>query len=310
MVAPALLRRLDLTTLRLFVAVCEEGTLTQAARHAAIAPSAVSKRLVELEQHLGVQLLVRGPRGMAATPAGETLLHHARRMLRDAERIALELAEHAKGVRGIVRMLANLSAIVQFLPEDLRAFLAAQSAIKIDLEERPSTGVVRGVAEGLAEIGICAGSVPASGLRSLLYRHDRLVVVMRPDHPLALRTDLAFRETLGFDFVGLHAESSIYNSVQTEAARVGGALRLRVHVPGFDAVCRMAQADMGLGVVPEGVFTLFGRSMDLVAVPLADAWARRELRLVTRDVTLSPAAELLVRHLTTNPVLSAASEAP
>ncbi|ACL59760.1 LysR family transcriptional regulator [Methylobacterium nodulans] len=297
MLPPNILRRLDLTTLRLFVTICEDGTLTKAARNAAIAPSAVSKRLVELEQSLGVTLLVRQARGMAVTPAGETLLHHARRMLHNAELIALELAEHAKGVRGIVRMLANLSAIVQFLPEDLRAFLARQDAIKIDLEERPSGGVVRGVEEGLADLGICAGTTPTRSLRSLLYRRDQLVLVMRPDHPLAGRPELAFRDTLDYDFVGLHAESSIYASVRNEAQSVGRPLRLRVHVPGFDAVCRMAQADMGLGVVPREVFALFGASMDLVAVPLSDSWARRELRIVTRDASLPPAASLLVAHL-------------
>jgi DNA-binding transcriptional LysR family regulator len=301
MLAPAILRRLDLTTLRLFVAVCEEGSLTRAARRAAIAPSAVSKRLAELEQTLGVELLERGARGMGVTPAGETLLHHARRMLRNAEQIALELAEHAKGVRGIVRMLANLSAIVQFLPEDLRTFLAAQGAIKIDLEERPSGGVVRGVAEGGAEIGICAGSVPTLGLDATLYRRDRLVVVMRRGHPLAGRDELAFAETLGYDFVGLHAESSIYGSVRAEAQSAGRPLRLRVHVPGFDAVCRMVQADMGLGVVPRGVFGLFGGATDLVAVPLSDAWAHRTLQIVTRPGPLTPAASLLRLHLAAPP---------
>ncbi|ACA19421.1 transcriptional regulator, LysR family [Methylobacterium sp. 4-46] len=295
--AAATLSRLDLKTLRLFAAICEEGTLNGAARRAAIAPSAVSKRLAELEHALGCALLTREPRGMRPTPAGETLLHHTRRMLASADRIALELAEHAKGVRGIVRMLANLSAIVQFLPEDLRAFLAAQGAIRIDLEERPSTGVVRGVAEGAAEIGICSASVPAQGLATHLYRRDRLVVVMRAGHPLADRAELAFAETLDHDFVGLHAASSIHDSVRAEAQRVGRPLRLRVHVPGFDAVCRMVQADMGLAVVPERVVGLFGAAMQLVAVPLSDAWARRELRLVTRPGRLSPAATLLRDHL-------------
>ncbi|TXM94415.1 LysR family transcriptional regulator, partial [Methylobacterium sp. WL122] len=131
---PFILNRLDLKTLRLFAAICEEGTLNGAARRAAIAPSAVSKRLAELERALCCTLLTREPRGMRPTPAGETLLHHTRRMLGSVEQIALELAEHASGLRGFVRVLANLSAIVQFLPEDLQAFLAAQAGIGVDLE--------------------------------------------------------------------------------------------------------------------------------------------------------------------------------
>ena len=139
-----LLRRLDLTTLQLFLAIHEEGTLTRASEREAIAVSAASKRLLELEQAVGAVLFERKARGMSLTPAGETLLHHARRVLRDIENIGIELAEHATGVRGYVRMMANLSAIVEFLPEDLRAFLSIHDRIKIELEERPSGGIMRG----------------------------------------------------------------------------------------------------------------------------------------------------------------------
>ena len=145
MLHKSLVRRLDLITLQLFVAVFEEGTLTRAAAREAIAVSAASKRLMELEQVLGVSLFVRRAKGMDLTAAGETLLHHARQMLFNVEKMGLELGEHSHGVRGYVRMLANLSAIIQFLPEDLRDFSELHPEVKTDLEERPSNGVVQGV---------------------------------------------------------------------------------------------------------------------------------------------------------------------
>lgn len=293
----ATLSRLDLKTLRLFAAICAEGTLNGAARRAAIAPSAVSKRLAELEHALGCTLLVREPRGMRLTPAGETLLHHTRRMLASAEQIALELAEHARGVRGIVRVLSNLSAIVEFLPEDLRAFLAVQGGIRVDLEERPSGGVVAGVEEGFADLGICAGGTDTRTLTAHPYRADRLVLVMPEDHPLSDRTAIALAETLDYDHVGLHVESSIYGTLRDEARRLGRPLRLRMHVPSFDAICRMAQVGMGLGAVPEQVHALLGPSMRLAAVPLTDPWAQRMLCLVVRPGFLPPAAGLLLDHL-------------
>ncbi|MCJ2086748.1 LysR substrate-binding domain-containing protein [Methylobacterium sp. E-005] len=293
----ATLSRLDLKTLRLFAAICTEGTLNGAARRAAIAPSAVSKRLAELEHALGCTLLIREPRGMRLTPAGETLLHHTRRMLASAEQIALELAEHARGVRGIVRVLANLSAIVEFLPEDLQAFLAAQGGIRVDLEERPSGGVVAGVEEGLADLGICAGGTDTRTLIAYPYRADRLVLVMPEDHPLSDRAAIALAETLDYDHVGLHVESSIYAALRDEARRLGRPLHLRMHVPSFDAICRMAQVGMGLGTVPEHVHALLGPSMRLAAVPLTDPWSQRMLSLVVRPGFLPPAAQLLLDHL-------------
>ncbi|WP_264048353.1 LysR family transcriptional regulator [Methylobacterium flocculans] len=293
----AILNRLDLKSLRLFAAICEEGTLNGAARREAIAPSAVSKRLAELERALGCELLTRDPKGMRPTPAGETLLHHTRRMLASAEQITLELAEHARGVRGFVRVLANLSAIVQFLPEDLQAFLAVQVNIRIDLEERPSGGVVAGVEEGVADLGICAGSTDSRSLLARPYRGDRLVLVVPAGHPLAGREAIALAETLDHDHVGLHRESSIYAALRDEARRIGRPLRLRMHVPSFDAICRMAQVGMGLGVVPQDVHALLGPQTNLVAVPLTDPWARRTLNLVVRPGPLSPAASLLLDHL-------------
>src|SRR6201996_4690861 len=181
----ALSRRVDLTTLRLFIAICEEQNLTKAANREGIAASAVSKRMNDFEQSFGVTLFKRLSKGMALTPAGEALLHHARVTLLNVEKIAVELSEYSQGVRGHVRMLANLSAIVQFLPEDLSAFFATHGLLRVDLQERPSGEVVSGSEEGAAEIGICAGATETRGLEAFPYRADNLVLVTPAGHPLA-----------------------------------------------------------------------------------------------------------------------------
>ncbi|KQV87799.1 LysR family transcriptional regulator [Massilia sp. Root351] len=293
-----LLRKLDLTTLQLFLAVQEEGTLTRAAEREAIAVSAASKRLVDLEQAVGVALFSRKARGMELTPAGHTLLTHARRMLLSVEKMGVELAEHAQGVRGYVRMVANLSAIVEFLPEDLRAFLQQHGQVKLDLEERPSDSVVRGVEDSWADIGICSGDVDTRALHTELYRRDRLVLVMRADHALAQCGRVAFADTLDSDHVGLHVNSSINSRMHLAAREAGRALQVRIQVPGFDAVCRMAQVGMGLGVIPFEVFQAIGQPLGLVALELEDGWAQRELRIIVRDPhALSPVTQALLEHL-------------
>lgn len=292
------LRRVDITSLRLFVAICEEGSLTKAARREAIAASAVSKRLSDLEEILGINLFDRMAKGMALTPAGETLLHHARATLLSIEKMGVELSEYSIGVRGHVRMFANLSAIVQFLPEDLPSFLEKHSLLRLDLQERPSYEVVTGIAEGAADIGICSGDVETGSLEICPYRRDRLVVVMRPDHPLAARERLHFEETLEFDHIGLHPASSIYRRSHYAASLIGRKIRLRVHVPGFDAVCRMVQANMGIALIPDRSFDILGGGMNLRAIPLCDSWADRQLQLLVREVRALPsAARLMYDHL-------------
>lgn len=293
-----LIRRLDLVTLQLFVAIHEEGSLTRAAAREAIALSAASKRLNELEAALGSPLFARQARGMSLTPAGETLLHHARRMLFNLEKIGLELGEHLQGVRGYVRMLANLSAIIQFLPEDLALFAAEHERIKVDLEERPSNGVIQGLLDGVADLGICSSDSDTRDLLKVRYRRDQLVLVVREGHPSADQAQVDFAETLDNDFVGLHSASSINMRTHEAARRAGRVLRLRIHVPSFDAVCRMVQADMGVGILPRKAFELFGGALGLRAVALSDDWAERELLLVARDLeSLSPVSRLLFEHL-------------
>lgn len=295
---PNLARRIDLVSLQLFVAVCEEGTLTRAAKREAIAPSALSKRLGDLEETLGTALFVRRPKGMTLAPAGETLLHHARAMLASVEKIGQELDEHARGIRGRVRMLANISAIVQFLPDDLPGFLAGHEGVRIDLEERLSGAVVKGVEEGFSEIGICVASTDSRDLAAYPYRADRLVLAVPRDHSLARRGPIGFVESLDYDHVGFHADSAIYARSRVAAAQAGREVRLRIHVPGFDAVCRMVEGGLGIALIPDRAFEVVSAGMGLVAVPLLDDWARRELKIVVRDPRgLSPATSLLVDHL-------------
>lgn len=294
----ALSRRIDLRTLRFFVAICEEQNLTRAATREGVAASAVSKRMNEFELSFGVTLFKRLPKGMALTPAGEALLHHARVTLLNVEKIAVELSEYSQGVRGHVRMLANLSAIVQFLPDDLSSFFAAHGLLRVDLQERPSGQVISGIEEGAAEIGICSGAAETRGLESFHYRYDKLVVIARSDHALAGRDMLAFAETLDFDHVGLHTASSIYLRAQYAALEAGKPLRLRINVPGFDAVCRMVQAGMGIGLIPDRAFDVLGAGMGLSAIRLRDPWARRELKVVVRDARhLSGTGQLMLDHL-------------
>jgi DNA-binding transcriptional LysR family regulator len=122
--------------------------------------------------------------------------------------------------------------------------------------------------------------------------------VVRPDHPLADRDTLSFIQTLDFDHIGLHASSSIYLMSQYAAVQAGKSMRLRIHVPGFDAVCRMVQADMGVGLIPDRAFEVIGAGMNLRAIPLRDAWARRELRMVVRSSReLSATSRLMLDHL-------------
>lgn len=298
-------RRIDLTSLQLFVAVCESGSIGKAAEREFIAPSAVSKRLSDLERTLDTPLLYRHARGVDLTPAGESLLHHARSMLFSLERMQGELGEYAHGVRGHVRVHASISAIVQFLPEDLGAFARTHPEIKIDLEEHLSTEVVRAVREGAADVGICNQEVidrPGAGdLELRPYRVDHLALIVPRGHRLAGAESIAFADTLDEDHVGLHANSSIHIVTRAAAVAAGKTIRLRIAVTGLDAMCRMIHNGLGIGVMPRRAFELMHGVGALEAIALEDAWAERPIGLVARDfASLPPTARLFVEHLMAN----------
>src|SRR6266478_345278 len=102
--------RFDLSDLRLFLSVVEAGSITHGAERMHLAIAAASTRIRNMEAALGTALLHRRRQGVQPTPAGRTLVHHARILLQQSERMHGELAEYAEGIKGQVRLLSNTNA--------------------------------------------------------------------------------------------------------------------------------------------------------------------------------------------------------
>ena len=290
--------RFDLIDLRLFCEVVDAGSITAGAERCALALAAASTRIRGMEQSLGAALLTRSRQGVVPTPAGLTLLKHARAMLDQGARLREDLGAYAGGASGEVRLLANTNALTEFLPEALSAFLADHPHISVDLEERLSDEIVGLVAEGVADAGIVAGTVDMRSLTTYPFRSDRFVVVTAKGHPLATRARVNFAEVLDYDVVGLDRTSSLQRFLAGKAAREGRPLRLRVQLRSFDAVCRLVECNVGVGVVPATTARRAAKSMAIKAVDLADPWALRDLTICIRDLAaLPPYARELVESL-------------
>src|SRR6202048_3641160 len=290
--------RFDLSDLRLFRHVVYAGSTTGGADRAHLALAAASTRIRNMEEALGAALLVRGRQGVTPTQAGRTLLQHARLILQQAERLREDLSAYAGGLAGQIRMLFNTNALTEFLPEALSSFLAAHRNVSVDLEERLSDEIVGMVAEGVADLGIVGGTVDAGTLETYPFRKDRFVLVVARDHPLAHRASIAFPEVLDHDFVGLDRASALQRFLAAKTAPTGRPLRLRVQLRSFDAVCRLVECNVGIGIVPETTAHRVARTMQIAVVDLTDAWAPRELTICVRSLDeLPPYARQLVEHL-------------
>ncbi len=294
--------RFDLVDLGLFRHVVEAGSITHGAARANLALAAASARIRAMEVSLGAALLTRGRQGVTTTPAGRTLLAHARDLLDGIDRMQGELAAFSGGTVGQIRVLSNTNALTEFLPEVLSAFLARQTGVSVDIEERTSDEIVGLVAEGGADLGIVAGTVDTGALETYPFRQDRFVVVAAAAHPLSTHPAVAFADVLEHDLVGLDRTSALTRFLADKAARTGRPMRLRVQLRSFDAVCRLVECGVGLGIVPETTAARAARTMAIAVVPLLDPWAVRDLTICVRALAALPAfTRDFVAHLRTPP---------
>ena len=278
-------RPLDPVSLRLFIAVCEEGHIARAAEREAIVPSAVSKRLGALEDALGVALLLRGRAGMAPTAAGEALLRRAREVLGGMERLRAELSEFASGVQGSVRVLASPSVLAEHLPDDLARFLAQHPGIQVQLDERVSPDIVRSVREGAADLGVLWDAGDLAGLQTQPYRQDR-------------RPHLRFEDTLDQVTVGVAPGGLMDALLRRQAALLGRLPMQRIQVSSLDAACRIVAAGLGLAILPREAAAPHADAGRLALVALDEPWAERHFVVCHRvEPLLSASARLLLAQL-------------
>jgi DNA-binding transcriptional LysR family regulator len=288
----------DLVSLALFRSVAATGSIAHAAALHELVPSAVSKRIADLEALVGAPLLHRQRRGVQLTPAGQDLLHHAEAIRDAVERMEAEMGAHATGRRGAIRVAANSSSISQFLPEDLAEFVTAHPDLHIRLTEMASVEVIEAVRSGRADLGIFSGLTEAAGLVTMPYRRDTLVVVMPADHALAGRRQLRLADVVDQPFVALQAGSSIQAWLDRRAEDLGARIRTQVAVQSFDGVRRMVQARLGIAVLPFGAVEPYLDAARLAMVALDEPWATRDLLIAVRDsAAISPQTAALIATL-------------
>lgn len=278
----------DLVDLRLMVRIAEANSLTRGAEASHLSLPAASTRVRNLEQGIGAKLFYRTSQGVTLTPPGQAFVQHARLVLAQIEQLRGDLQEYASGIKGHLRVFANTTALGEFLPPVLRAYLLAHPDVNIDLRERPSHDIVRAVSDGRTDIGIVAGTVRTESLEVIPYRRDRLVLAVPHGHPLADAEAVGFADTLAFDQVGLNETSAIHAFLRQISDQLHRPLKLRIQVGNFEAACRMVEAGVGIGVLPESAARRHARAMAIRIVPLSDEWALRAMQICVRSLDALP----------------------
>ncbi|CUH62317.1 CysJI operon transcriptional activator [Thalassovita gelatinovora] len=287
---------IQLQDLQLFVQIAEAGNLTRGAQRAFLSAPAASARMRALEDQLGAQILYRSNKGISLTKAGETLLHHARLILRQVDFLKDDFAGDDFG--GHVRIFANTTAVTEFLPELLADFMAERPQLTVDLQERLTHDILRGIQDGTADLGIFSGEVDAGELEVIRFSTDRLLLATPRGHTLTARPEVRLAETLDYEHIGLHEGSTLLAFLRGLMEKNGYERALRIQVRSFEAMCRLVEAGVGIGVVPESAARRHARTMQLELVRLSDDWALRDRCVALRSRSALPrSARALVEAL-------------
>lgn len=279
--------RYELTDLKLFLAVAESESLSAGASVIHISAPSASYRLKNLEQAVGAALFVRGPKGMALTPAGRVLLTHVRTILSAVEHMQGDVARFGNGVKGHIRVVSN-SSCMEGLTAALSRYLVTHPNIDVEMEERLSADIVRAVVDKSADIGLLAGEVATDKLSSMQYAEDELILVTAVQHPLSARTPISFEDVLDAEFVTLSKRSSNSQFLAQMAARLGRSIRVRVNVHNFSVVLRLVEENVGVSIVPRSVAARAIEAGRVAGVALAEPWAKRKQSVVALDFDALP----------------------
>ena len=283
------------TDLRIFLHVCEAGSMTAAAARCHLTLAAVSARIRGLEEATGVQLLVREARGVSPTAAGAVLASHARLVFDQIERLERELANARTAPVQPLVILANSSALARGWAPALAQLHGAPVLVR----ESASEVTVRSLLSGAAQVGIVSDAVDTQALATHALGPDPLVLVVARQHAWAGRESVRFSEAAQLAWIAWGEQSALSTHLLLRAAACGVQMVPRFTYPAAGGVLQLVARGLGVTVLPEAVVRQHGGSEGIACVPLEDRWARRRLlacHAVDGAAAARSVAELIARH--------------
>ena len=284
--------KIDTLGVQAFVAIADHGGFQKAADALHVTQTAITQRLRNLENFLGVTLVERTTRSVALTGIGRDFLPQGRRLLEELSFALTEIRDTGRAARGDFSIACVPTAGVQYLPRIMQAYSAKYPQNRIKILDHASFGVAEAVLRREAEFGITIAGALDPQLVSIPLLTDEFVLICRDDHALAKKRRVSWQQ--------LQAHPLIFaGQVSGNRALLDGALPGTIHLQSFYEVQRSSTA---LGLVAEGVAAAVvprlavqkGAYPRIRAIALGGPVVSRTLVLVSRKTArLSPAAQAL-----------------
>ena len=190
-----------LRTFRYVDTVARVGSIRGAADSLAITASALNRRILALEEELGVAIFERLPHGVRPSTAGELLLHHIRTQFADIERLQSQIADLSGVRRGRVAIASSQAPLSYLLPEQVARYRIEHPGVTFVLQLRDRTAVTQALIDHSADLAIAFEHAPSPDFHPLLSVRQRVHAVMSATHPLAAQAELRLRDCLAFPTV-------------------------------------------------------------------------------------------------------------
>lgn len=270
----------NLSDLRIFLTLCELGSLSKAAKALHLSLSAVSLRLKHLENDLTCRLVNRTSKGIELTEAGRILEREAEEVRARIDLLLQRMAPFATEEATQLRVAGNYSSSVAAIPEAIRCFLSRHPDVQVEHLSLRSEEVAAAVALGTVDLGVCVWDGPFQGVAFHEFATDHLGLVVPIDHPLANLSELHFAAALEHPFVTLSEDCALQNFINERARESGRTIHRRVEAASYEVLLSYIEIGIGIGVLPlRTCRTVIKHRPGLIFVPFADAWATRTLRI-------------------------------
>jgi len=294
----------DLHHLRYFLVAAEEGTFHRAAERLNLAPSALSRRIQDLEAELNVALFERIKGSVRLSQAGHIFVEHTRRILAEVDATADHLRRLARGQSGVLRVgLNGIAPQLPFVPALFRAFRAAHSEIELKLVTLGSEEQLAALRDGLLDVGfLYTRPEEDPQFLHLRLRSHGFLLALPPDHRLAGAADLKLADLAGEPFVLFARDSgrTIHDRIM-ENCRTGGLEpRIVQETAGEHMQLGLIAAGMGVTFVNETVVARHARP-DLVYKKVLDLTVVEHLDLTWHCTGGSPALDAFVELARSQP---------
>jgi LysR family transcriptional regulator, hca operon transcriptional activator len=243
---------MELRHLRYFVAVAEEGSLTNAAaRRLHTAQPSLSRQIRDLELEVGVKLLERGARGVELTAAGRTFLDHARLALLQVE-AAGDAARRAAEPEKAVFVIGFLTgAEVMWLPEVLRILREEQPGIEITLSSQSSPDLAGALMRGKVDVAFLRREAQAPGLTFKFLIKEPLVAVLPTGRRLAAQKEISPRDIAGEIYITPTRAAPVLKAViDSYAAKSGITLKPEYDAENLSSAMSLVASTGGVTLLP------------------------------------------------------------